>query len=86
MYDFHNDQARILKKAMKRSVANLQQDLFDSQDEDDDIKPFIQKNRKRQRRDQDMNQQWPGYKWKKTEVDQRLLEAWLIEKGIKLRI
>ena len=57
MYDFHQDHARILKKAMKRSVANLQQDLLDSQDEDDDIKPFIQKNRKHQRRDQDMNQQ-----------------------------
>ena len=57
VYDFHQDQARILKKAMKRAVASLQQDLLESQDEDDEIKPYILKNRMLKRRDENMNMQ-----------------------------
>ena len=57
VYDFHQDQARILKKAMKRAVASLEQDLLESQDEDNEIKPYIVKNRKLKRRDENMNMQ-----------------------------
>ena len=49
--DFHNEETRRIRKAIKRAIGQFEQDCLDSQNDDEDFDPYVQKTLKRQKKD-----------------------------------
>ena len=55
--DLHMDEAKRIRRALKRAINNFEQDCLDSPDDGDDFEPYIQRGVKRQKRDEPMNKE-----------------------------
>ena len=55
--DMHVEEARRIKKSMKRAINVLEHDCMESADEDEPLEPYIQKRLKRQKTDHEMKKQ-----------------------------
>ena len=56
--DMHVEEARRIRKSMKRAISVLEQDCMESADEDEPLEPYIQKRLKREKKDCDMKKMW----------------------------